>query len=647
MKTLAVKYRPSTFDDVVEQDTIKRTLLNQIQTKTIKNCYLFCGPAGCSKTTQARIFAKELNGSSANIVELDAASHSGVDNFRGLLEESRLKPIGTPYRIFIVDECVTGDTEILTKEGWKRIDSLKEDEIVAQYTDDGSIEFVKIDEYVKMPYSGDMYEVSFRSGKRKVLMTPHHVQPVRMRASKKIVENYIKDCIFAQSNEIIVAGNGTGNNNLLTDEERLFIACQADGYCHKDTNWEIHVRKKEKIERVISLLNGCEIKYNVYGDLDSGKAVSIRFKHDFPSDKKLKNYFDVCMGKDRAEDFIKEILKWDGSELSGYPGYYSCTDKDNVDFVSAVLSQCGCSASQKVHKSDNPNHSDLYSVNWFYSDSRPSSSVSKKVITGFNGTVYCVKVPSHKIVLRAEGFTFISGNCHALSSSAWQAALKSTEEPTPTSIFIFCTTDPQKIPKTILSRVQRFNFKRISLSGIKNRLKFIISKENEEGNNFTYTEDAIDYIGKLADGGMRDSIKLLEQTLDYCNDVTIETVTKAIGTVDYGVMFELTDCFCKFDKKRVIEIVETVYRDGVDLKQFIKNYLHFVLDLTVYDVIRDFDYIQIPNTYETRLKQYTQEEFQFFVTLLDTLLKLNSDIKWDGTPKPHIIATFVILCSEG
>lgn len=341
MKTLAVKYRPSTFDDVVEQDTIKRTLLNQIQTKTIKNCYLFCGPAGCSKTTQARIFAKELNGSSANIVELDAASHSGVDNFRGLLEESRLKPIGTPYRIFIVDEC------------------------------------------------------------------------------------------------------------------------------------------------------------------------------------------------------------------------------------------------------------------------------------------------------------------HALSSSAWQAALKSTEEPTPTSIFIFCTTDPQKIPKTILSRVQRFNFKRISLSGIKNRLKFIISKENEEGNNFTYTEDAIDYIGKLADGGMRDSIKLLEQTLDYCNDVTIETVTKAIGTVDYGVMFELTDCFCKFDKKRVIEIVETVYRDGVDLKQFIKNYLHFVLDLTVYDVIRDFDYIQIPNTYETRLKQYTQEEFQFFVTLLDTLLKLNSDIKWDGTPKPHIIATFVILCSEG
>ena len=95
-----------------------------------------------------------------------------------------------------------------------------------------------------------------------------------------------------------------------------------------------------------------------------------------------------------------------------------------------------------------------------------------------------------------------------LSTGAWNAMLKLLEEPPKTTIFLLCTTDPQKIPATILSRVQRYDFQRISFEGIVNRLKYIIDKENEEFSNqlqepfqkILYQEEALNYIAKIADG---------------------------------------------------------------------------------------------------------------------------------------------------
>ena len=143
--------------------------------------------------------------------------------------------------------------------------------------------------------------------------------------------------------------------------------------------------------------------------------------------------------------------------------------------------------------------------------------------------------------------------------------MENFEEPTPTSIFILCTTDPQKIKGTILSRAQRYDFQRISHSGIVNRLKYIIDCENKEGNNYTYDEDAVDYIAKLADGGMRDSITMLEKVLGFSDNITLDAVTKSLSCPDYEIMFDLTDEICKMDKKAVIDVIETAYRNGIDL----------------------------------------------------------------------------------
>ena len=208
---------------------------------------------------------------------------------------------------------------------------------------------------------------------------------------------------------------------------------------------------------------------------------------------------------------------------------------------------------------------------------------------------------------------YIIDECHSLSNSAWQAMLKLLEEPPATAVFIFCTTDPQKIPKTILSRVQRYDFQRISQQGIVDRLDYILSKEVDEHNilDGNLSIDALEYIAKMADGGMRDAITLLDKCLSYSTDLTVENVVQAIGTVDYAVMLDLTDNLVGGQCSEMIQIIESLHGQGKDLKLFVKNYTSFVLDLCKYSVMGTLTYTQIPNHYEDRLKKHSKDYYGY------------------------------------
>lgn len=113
-QTLAVKYRPKTFNDVVEQGSVKTILQQQLQSGTIKNAYLFCGGAGTGKTTCARIFANEINKGQGNPIEMDAASHNGVDDVRSIIQQAKTKSIDSEYKVFIIDECHS-----ISNTGWQ------------------------------------------------------------------------------------------------------------------------------------------------------------------------------------------------------------------------------------------------------------------------------------------------------------------------------------------------------------------------------------------------------------------------------------------------------------------------------------------------------------------------------------------------
>lgn len=239
--------------------------------------------------------------------------------------------------------------------------------------------------------------------------------------------------------------------------------------------------------------------------------------------------------------------------------------------------------------------------------------------------------------LDAEYKIFIIDECHCLSSAGWSAMLKLIEEPPATAIFIFCTTDVQKVPKTIMSRCQRFDFQRISQKGIVDRLLCILDKENFDG----WDEAAVEYIAKLADGGMRDSLTLLDKCLAYDSFLSLENVIKALGTVDYDVMIELSIAVIEKQSTKVIDIIENLYNQGKDLKRFIKQYTEFILDVTKWHIGCDWEYIKIPVIYEDKIVKCDG-----IIDLLDDFVKLNAEIKYNQSPKYDVEAMLLLECMK-
>jgi len=250
--------------------------------------------------------------------------------------------------------------------------------------------------------------------------------------------------------------------------------------------------------------------------------------------------------------------------------------------------------------------------------------------------------------LDSEYKVFIIDECHMLSNAAWNALLKLIEEPPAKSIFIFCTTDPQKIPKTILSRVQRYDFQRISQQGIFDRLHHIALTEFYNVKDITIDHDAIEYIAKIADGGMRDAITMMDKCFSYNQDLTMENIVQALGLNEFDTMFELTTCVLENNGYDIISIVENVHKQGKDLKIFMKSYMQFLLDVNKYLMLGDFHFVNIPNTYKDDLEEFNGDwEKQRLKELLTTIIKLNADIKWDTSPKYVIEATLLLEVDDG
>lgn len=267
--------------------------------------------------------------------------------------------------------------------------------------------------------------------------------------------------------------------------------------------------------------------------------------------------------------------------------------------------------------------------------------------------------------LDAEYKIFIVDECHSLSNGAWQALLKTLEEPPKFTIFIFCTTDPQKIPNTILSRVQRYNFQKISNEGIVKRLNGIIAEENREMieaaggsqdaiNDIEWAkhedidcidcdEEALEYIAKVSSGGMRDAITLLDKCLSLSHDVTLENVLKTIGSEDYTTFITFLSALESKVKVSAVRIVENVYNAGKDVKQFMKDFAKFILEVEKYALYKNFDYISLPNTLENELEQLIDDSL---FDVMDFVVSLNSKIKWENDPKTLIELSILIYCGK-
>jgi DNA polymerase-3 subunit gamma/tau len=233
---------------------------------------------------------------------------------------------------------------------------------------------------------------------------------------------------------------------------------------------------------------------------------------------------------------------------------------------------------------------------------------------------------------------FIVDECHMITTQGWNAFLKCIEEPPAYTIFIFCTTDPQKIPATILNRVQRYNITRISTDKVRERLAYIC---REEG--FINYEEAVDYIAKLCDGGMRDAISTLEKCAGYSTDLSINNVLEALGNYSYDTFFSLINNIIDGKEGEVLKILEEFYRAGNDLKLFVDMFLSFCLDVSKYVIFNSTDMLKIPSSMEERLKNSTNFEnaLQYYMYIVNQLLDLKNMLKNDSNIKSTIEVMFI------
>lgn len=242
---------------------------------------------------------------------------------------------------------------------------------------------------------------------------------------------------------------------------------------------------------------------------------------------------------------------------------------------------------------------------------------------------------------------YIIDECHAITTAGWQAFLKGIEETPEYTIFMFCTTEPNKIPATILNRMQRFNISKIDTQEIKDRLMFICQQEG-----FTNYEDTCELICKLCDGCMRDAITKLDQCADLSTDLRLENTKLVLGEAPFERMLKLTNCLIGGNEQFTLAAIDTLSREGKDLKQFTNEYLSFVLELTRYVLFKNINVTNIPayleNSEDTMINvKYTTSfdgALAWLNYLADKLLDVKSVIKYDTSVKAVLEAYLLQVC---
>ncbi|WP_195866299.1 DNA polymerase III subunit gamma/tau [Enterococcus faecalis] len=179
---------------------------------------------------------------------------------------------------------------------------------------------------------------------------------------------------------------------------------------------------------------------------------------------------------------------------------------------------------------------------------------------------------------QAEYKVYIIDEVHMLSTGAFNALLKTLEEPPQNVIFILATTEPHKIPLTIISRTQRFDFKRISTQDIVDHMAHIMQEMALD-----YEEQALYVIGRAAEGGMRDALSILDQTISFSDEkVTLEDAMQVTGSLTYETMDHYIQCCVAGDVERALEGLESILGEGKEARRFLEDLLLYCRDLLMY-----------------------------------------------------------------
>jgi len=238
---------------------------------------------------------------------------------------------------------------------------------------------------------------------------------------------------------------------------------------------------------------------------------------------------------------------------------------------------------------------------------------------------------------------FIIDEVHMLSTSAFNALLKILEEPPPHVVFIMATTERHKLPATILSRCQQFVFRTISPAEIHAHLRLIADCEGVK-----IDDRALGYIVRAAEGSMRDAQSLLDQIISFSGQQVVdEDVRDVLGFIPSEILDRTVDALAERDSKTLLENVGIVMDQGLNLQQYVREFIGRVRDLLVMKL--GLEDKVLGNAEEKRQLTIRAERFseQDLIRFFDILLRLDSDLRWTAQPRFHLEVGFIKLAKVG
>ena len=713
-RSLATKYRPEYFEDIVGQEEVKSILAKQIAKDDLRSAYLFFGSAGTGKTTSARCMARSINGSLAGIVEIDAASNNGVDSVRELTELSKFKAIGYKKKIYIIDECFHEDTLVNTPRGYKKISDICVGDTV--YNLEGES---RVSNVFKNTIPLERLCLVTINGKEILTTVDHLFFTIDGWVEAK---NLKEGDVVIDYESMSTMWEGVSDNQSKSEVlfETMFRESTEGELSNKEMSelWKGISKQTQRGEVLLytmfSGLSQEEPETSEYGDtymsnMSEGISSSVWTKTAKDLFSSMQEFIDRknTEGEEESREF-QENEREQSNVQSRVCSKNDRCQKEEWDiqrvergesrwewevYPTSITSTSTTRGGMDFRISDSNQMSERVTLVPYMLQSRPrltkikdsdrgrwqDTSSEIPTITRFkeNRMSKQLRVESVKIYKRGDNEQYFSSyisdnvrdsgfinlydleieghpsyfvndilvhNCHSLSNTAWQAFLKVIEDGVKDVVFIFCTTERHKVPATIISRCQVFDFKRIRPEDVKNRLKFIQDSENKEFGECKYkvSDECLDYISRMANGGMRLAISMYEKVINYTFTPTIEEVGKILGTASYSIMYDLMESIYDRKPKDIVMKIESLNLEGLDFKLVMKDFVDFNLELLKYNLTLSSKYTTIPEYYlNNRDSRYGVD---FLMEVNSTLLSSTNEIKGVDDPKNYMIGKLLQLC---